>query len=93
MVDYNALTASLNEAWSSVIGDTGEQELRAVFILGDLIAGFEAGFELPPAGGDAKWLEEHYRNFERKAHEGDEDFADLVKELEERRDLKAALEG
>jgi len=42
------------EAWDQVVSDRaghqrgGERELRAVFVLGTIIAGSEAGFELPP---------------------------------------------
>ena len=43
----------MTEAWDQVVSDRagkqrgGERELRAVFVLGTIIAGTEAGFELP----------------------------------------------
>lgn len=89
--DYNSLTSSLNKAWCEIVGSTGEQELGAVFILGDIVAGSEAGFVFPPAGGDKKWLREHFEEFESRAKEGDEGFAGLVKEVREREDLKEVL--
>ena len=92
MEDYHALTSSLNQAWSSIVGDSGDNELRAVFLLGDLITGSEAGFPIPSAGQDKQWLKEHHGGFERKAREGDDEFVDLLKEIRERKDLRDALE-
>jgi len=89
--DYNSLTSSLNKAWSSIVGSTGEQELRALFILGDIVAGSEAGLAFPPAGEDKKWLREHFKEFESRANEGDEGFADLTKEVREREDFRDVL--
>ena len=43
------------------------------------------------AGGDAQWLKENASSFRKLADGGDEDFKDLVREMEEREDLKAAL--
>lgn len=43
----------MTEAWDQIVSDRagkqreGERELRAVFVLGTIIAGSEAGFELP----------------------------------------------
>ncbi len=74
-----------------MVGSTGEQELRAVFILGDIVTGSEAGFTFPPAGEDKKWLREHFKEFESRAREGDEGFAGLVKEVREREDLREVL--
>ena len=92
MEDYHALTSSLNQAWSSIVGDSGDKELRAVFLLGDLITGSEAGFPIPWAGQDKQWLKKHYTGFERKAREGDDEFVDLLNEIREREDLRDALE-
>ncbi|KAK0509862.1 hypothetical protein JMJ35_007256 [Cladonia borealis] len=52
-----------------------------------IIAGREVGFELPPAGGDKAWLVENAASFRRLADEGDEDFMELVREMEGREDL------
>ena len=92
MEDYDAITSSLSKAWSSIVGDSGDKELRAVFLLGDLLTGSEAGFPIPPAGQDKQWLKEHHEGFERKAREGDDEFVDLLKEIRERKDLRDALE-
>lgn len=73
------------------MGSTGAQELRAVFVLGDIVAGSEAGFTFPPAGADKQWLREHFKEFESRAEEGDEGFAELIREAGEREDLKEVL--
>jgi len=67
-----------------------DYSLRTVFILGGLTAGWEAGFSIPPAGGDVAWLQEHMAEFEAKAEGGDEEFRDLVKEVKERGLLEGA---
>lgn len=63
-----------------------------MFILGDIVAGSEAGFTFPAAGEDKKWLREHIKEFESRAEEGDKGFTDLIKEVREREDLKEVLE-
>lgn len=92
MDDYNALTTAINEAWASIVGSTGDKELRATFILGDIFTGSEGGFAIPSAGSDLTWLREHYKAFEKKAQEGDEVFTDLIKEMEEREVLRLAVQ-
>ena len=91
MEDFNSLVSSLIQAWADIVGNTGKQELRAVFILGDVVAAAEAGFAFPAAGEDKKWLKENYKEFEQKAKLGDEEFQDLMHELREREDLKDAV--
>lgn len=50
--DFNKLCAQITEAWERVVGavhhDDDDKELRAVFVLGTIVAGSEAGFALPP---------------------------------------------
>lgn len=64
--DYNCLMSSLVQAWADIVGNTGNQELRVVFVLG-FVSGYEAGFAFPPAGEDTKWLKENYKEFEDRA--------------------------
>ena len=52
--------------------------------MGGMVAGLEVGFILPQAGGDVQWLQENWEGFNQKANEGDEEMADLVKEVQER---------
>ena len=49
-----------------------------------MAAGLEQGFILPQAGQDVAWLRENWEAFNRKAEGGDEDMAEMVKEVEER---------
>ena len=58
--------------------------LRSVIVLGGIIAGLEAGFMLPPAGGDVQWLHDNYEEFQKKADAGDEEMAGMLKEIKER---------
>jgi len=88
---YDNVIETLEQAWASIVGTTGDQELRAVFLLGGFVAGAEVGFPLPQAGHDAEWLREHYPAFQKLAESGDEDFQDLVQELKTRDVFKDIL--
>ena len=55
-----------------------------MIVMGGLISGIEAGFTLPPAGGDVQWLHENWEAFNEKAEAGDEEFVEMVKEVKER---------
>lgn len=44
----------------------------------------EAGFMRPAAGGEGEWLKQNWRAFMEKAANGEEEFVDLVKDVEER---------
>ncbi|KAH7040049.1 uncharacterized protein B0I36DRAFT_343852 [Microdochium trichocladiopsis] len=68
-----------------------ERELRAVFIQGEIVAGVEAGFTIPSAGGDVEWLKGNLGQFKNLAAEGHQDFIDLVEEVHGRQDLKNVL--
>lgn len=76
--DFNALCADLTAAWDEIVKplpkvrrsapDTDEErELYSVFVLGDIVAGREAGFEIPEAGKDAEWLAENMNAFKARA--------------------------
>ena len=94
--DFNALCADLSAAWESIVplpkvkrsAPDEDRALYSVFVLGDIEAGMEAGFAIPEAGKDGEWLAENMGAFKARAEEGDEDFKDLVKEVEERGMLK-----
>ena len=53
----------------------------------------EAGFLLPPAGGDAGWVARNWGKFRERAERGEEEFGELVREVEERGLLKGGEEG
>lgn len=90
--DWDELCLDVLKAWDSIVpmpkikrsGEDKDYALRSCFILGGLTAGYEAGFLIPPAGGDVKWLEEHMEAFEKRAENGEEEFGDLVREVRER---------
>ena len=77
-----------------MVNSSGEEgaKLRAIFIVGGLIAGWEAGFAIPPAGEDGAWLASNAKKFQEIAANGDEDFKDLVKEMQEREEFANVLE-
>lgn len=93
--DYNALCADIARAWDEIVkplpqvkrsapeeGD--ERGLYSVFVLGDIAAGIEAGFEIPEAGKDGEWLAENMGAFRARAEDRQEEFVKLVREVEER---------
>ncbi|KAK1672411.1 hypothetical protein BDP55DRAFT_673061 [Colletotrichum godetiae] len=90
--DFNSLCHEIRAAWARIVhpetaaeeGQLPPQalELRAVFITGELIAGLKAGFPVPLAGDELAWAQENYAAFKERAEAGDEDFADLVAEVE-----------
>jgi phenylpyruvate tautomerase PptA (4-oxalocrotonate tautomerase family) len=94
--DFNALCADLFTAWNEIVplpkikrsAPDEDRSLHGVFVLGDLVAGMEAGFTVPEAGKDGEWLAENMPAFRARAENGEEDFVDLVKEVEERGMLK-----
>ncbi|KAK6085215.1 hypothetical protein SCUP234_02155 [Seiridium cupressi] len=92
--DFDQLCNDIHVAWSSIVHPghptkpPPDEELRAIFIFGDIVAAWEAGFAVPTAGHDAEWARENMGAFKEKAQDGDEDFADLVDELSERDEFK-----
>ncbi|KAH6658000.1 hypothetical protein BKA67DRAFT_656232 [Truncatella angustata] len=92
--DFNQLCNNIHVAWSSIVHPghptkpPADQELRAVFIFGDIVAGWEAGFAIPSAGQDAQWARDNLEAFKEKARAGDEDFEDLVHELSTREEFQ-----
>lgn len=92
--DFKQLCNDLHVAWSSIVHTAhptkppADQELRAVFVLGDITAAWEAGFAVPTAGQDAQWARDNMAAFKQRASGGDADFADLVAELESREEFK-----
>lgn len=90
--EWDDLCLEIVKAWDGIVpmpkvrrsAPDADHSLRAVFVLGGMQAGYEAGFLIPPAGGDVAWLHEHMEAFEAKASGGDEEFASLVQEVKER---------
>ena len=88
---YNSVCTAIASAWASIIGTTPELEMRGIFILGDIVAGWEAGFPVPQAGQDKAWLKHYVGDFKKLADAGDADFAGMMHELETRKDLQDIL--
>lgn len=57
-----------------------ERALHNVFLMEDIVAGAEQGFELPVAGQDEGWARENMEAFEKRAKDGDEGMRRLVEE-------------
>ena len=91
--DYHRLCDAVTTAWNRIFDSTRSNrptELHGIFVMGSIIAGTEAGFWLPAAGQDKQWLTANMEQFRERAKYGDEDFKDLLKELEARPDLREA---
>ncbi|KAL9529165.1 hypothetical protein SMMN14_06876, partial [Sphaerulina musiva] len=93
--EWDGLCEEVVEIWEGIVchdGKDGNDEkkgddgkgLRAVFVMGGLIAGWEAGFVIPKAGEDGEWLKKNLGEFERRARLGEGMFGDLVEEIGER---------
>ncbi|KAI5250433.1 hypothetical protein E4T47_01369 [Aureobasidium subglaciale] len=79
--DYDAVSNALEEAWNKIVPGS---ELRLVMFYGAIVAGMEAGLNIPPAGQDASWIKENWDKFVERADAGDEHFKDLVEEYKGR---------
>ncbi|KAB8364838.1 hypothetical protein FH972_024701 [Carpinus fangiana] len=88
--DFDAVCVEISKAWAQIVHpgeeapETDNHDLRAVFIIGGLISAWEAGFTVAPAGQDVQWAKDHMEEFKKRAADGDEDFRDLVEDLEGR---------
>jgi hypothetical protein len=80
----NEVIEEIHKAWASIVGSNGDQELRAVFLHGSIVASAEKGFLSSKAGADVGYLEKNYAAFKAKAEGGDREFQDLMKEIETR---------
>ncbi|KAE8452077.1 hypothetical protein EG329_002243 [Mollisiaceae sp. DMI_Dod_QoI] len=79
---------SVIECWEKTIGSGPQNGIHAVWIMGALSAGMEAGFPRPLVGEEYEWLVKHKAEFQRLADQGNQDFVGLIKELAEREDFK-----
>jgi phenylpyruvate tautomerase PptA (4-oxalocrotonate tautomerase family) len=90
--DFNALCADIFAAWNDIAplpkikrsAPDEDRALYSVFVLGDIVAAMEGGFAMPAAGQDGEWLAENMGAFKARAEAGEEEYVDLVKEVEER---------
>jgi phenylpyruvate tautomerase PptA (4-oxalocrotonate tautomerase family) len=93
--DFRQLCRSIEEAWDRIVyqpikritvnaTELKQFELHTLILGSSNPVGLEAGFELPVAGSDGDWLRRNWSQFQQKARDGEEEFVDLVKDVEER---------
>ena len=83
----------MNDAWDLLFygEDVEGCQLDAVFVLGDIVAGQEAGLALPGAGEDREWLKANIDLFRERAQAGEETFVELMRETAGREDSRGIL--
>lgn len=90
--DFDAVCTELRGAWSRIVAgeDNADRalELRAIWVTGEILSSWEAGFQVPLAGHDREWARENMEAFREKALAGDEDFVELIRELESREEFQ-----
>ena len=76
----------MKDVWAKVIpSERGEKDkLDTIFIMGDIIAGYEQGFMLPEAGDDGRWIKENMEEFERRAKGGNVVMREMIEEIKMR---------
>ena len=78
---YDTLCNALMKVWDASVP---REKLDTVFIMADIVAGFEQGFMLPEAGEDGMWISKNLEEFERRAGEGDTVMREMVQEIKDR---------
>ncbi|PPJ60705.1 hypothetical protein CBER1_03457 [Cercospora berteroae] len=91
--DWDSLSREIIAMWDDIVGKDGGDELRTFFVLGGMEGGYEAGFLIPEAGGDQKWMADNWSGFEERARKGDKEFQDLMAEIKERGLFKGEANG
>jgi len=79
---YEELTAAIGKLWKEEVPNSPDVR---IFIMGDIVAGYEHGVSLPPAGGDKAWLKKNLPYFEKQAASGNVEMKDLVEEIKTRK--------
>lgn len=99
---FDKLAKDIEELWDSIVGEKGT--MGAVFVVPGIVArerGFVIPdvscwvflgrgriANGKQVGGEGKWLEDNWAEFEKRAQAGDEDFMGLVEEVGKRPELK-----
>ncbi|KAL1983707.1 hypothetical protein VTN96DRAFT_9963 [Rasamsonia emersonii] len=86
---YNDHCRDIVRVWERIIvGDDDDKDpergLRTVWVMGALTTGLEAGIARPKTGEEQEWLQLHIPEFRKLAEAGDEDFIELIKEVDGR---------
>lgn len=95
--DFKGLCQSIQDVWNRImyepvrreteapVSELKQYELHTIIVQPSNPVGREAGFDLPLAGEDGQWLRRYWSDFQERARQGEEEFVDLVHEVEERR--------
>ena len=62
-------------------------------MLGNIVAGYEFGMTIPPAGQDRDWVKDNMATFRQRAKEEGEPWVEVVRESVERMELGGAGES
>ncbi|KAK4941819.1 hypothetical protein LTR10_018295 [Elasticomyces elasticus] len=80
---------TLTGIWNDVVGQGSiEQQLRAMYIMGNVDSAKEAGFHLPLPGKFGQWVKDNADEFRRLAKAGDPDAIQVVEEMESRPEFR-----
>jgi phenylpyruvate tautomerase PptA (4-oxalocrotonate tautomerase family) len=88
--DFDSLSEMIEKAWYNVVkGSIQDTEKRIMMVtFTQMITIREGGMAIPEAGQEDVWFKEQMDYFREMDGKGLEDFGDLLKELQEREDLK-----
>lgn len=98
--DFDTLGEKIEDAWYRSLEPTpsgaetallAEAKRLLLVTFTPLIAIREGGMTIPEAGKEGEWFKEKLPYIKERASKGNEDFAGMVKELDEREDLKQLL--
>jgi len=81
---YDEHCRDMVKVWEDIVGKDGEVGLRTVWVLGALTTAVECGIARPRVGEEEEWLATNMDEFRRLAAEGDDDFKELVREVDSR---------
>ncbi|OTA01288.1 hypothetical protein A9Z42_0015890 [Trichoderma parareesei] len=70
--------------WEGIVGREGDEGLRTVWVMGALTTALEAGIGRPKTGEEDQWIRDNMPHFQALAAADDEDFVELLHELEEK---------
>ncbi|KAL6365656.1 hypothetical protein LRP88_01657 [Fusarium phalaenopsidis] len=94
---FDELAQQLESAWDGAVNDGKKghsgKEMKVVSIQESITAGVESGLLLPQVGGDAASSNENRPKFKQLAQARDNDFVQLLHEMQNREDLVKALSG
>ncbi|KIW80082.1 hypothetical protein Z517_06697 [Fonsecaea pedrosoi CBS 271.37] len=81
---YDEHCRDVIKAWEDIVGREGELGLRTVWVMAALTTAVECGIARPKVGEEDEWLKTNMGEFRKLAAAGDEDFVELVQELDSR---------